>query len=175
MIIFGSYLALRRLSRNTLPSGQTIFVGGRPLKLPVDPVIRFIVLSGSLVVSLISGAAMTSEWPAFALYWHAESAAGAFADPVFGKPLNFYLFTLPVLQLVSGWLLVLAVIACGVAVMFIVVASGERAIAGRRGTYIPLPWRGLSIASSLLLLIVALRVYLARFDYLFEDHTISPA
>ena len=35
-----------------------------------------------------------------------------------------------------------------------------------------LPWRGLSIAFAFLLLIIAMRVYLSRFDRLLDDHTI---
>ena len=35
-----------------------------------------------------------------------------------------------------------------------------------------LPWRGLSIAFAFLLLILAMRVYLGRFEQLFDDHTI---
>jgi uncharacterized membrane protein (UPF0182 family) len=35
-----------------------------------------------------------------------------------------------------------------------------------------LPWRGLSITFAFLLLILAMRVYLGRFERLFEDHTI---
>ena len=33
-------------------------------------------------------------------------------DPIFGRSLDFYLFTLPAWQLISGWLLTLSVIAC---------------------------------------------------------------
>jgi hypothetical protein len=35
-----------------------------------------------------------------------------------------------------------------------------------------LPWRGLSITFAFLLLIVAMRVYISRFERLFDDHTI---
>jgi uncharacterized membrane protein (UPF0182 family) len=35
-----------------------------------------------------------------------------------------------------------------------------------------LPWRGLSITFAFLLLILAVRVYLGRFDLLFDDHTV---
>ena len=37
------------------------------------------------------------------------------ADPIFGRPLNFSLFALPAWALLSGWLMTLAVIACGIA------------------------------------------------------------
>ena len=47
-----------------------------------------------------------------------------------------------------------------------------RALAGRRQPPRPLPWRGLSIAFAFLLLVLAMRVYLGRFELLFDDHTI---
>ena len=61
---------------------------------------------------------MMAEWPTFALYWYAPRTAGEIVDPIFGKSLHFYLFTLPAWQLITGWLLTLAVIACGIAVFF---------------------------------------------------------
>ena len=63
-------------------------------------------------------------------------------------------------------------IVCVLAVFFILITGGARALAGSRGVYIPVPWRGLSIAFAFLLLILAVRVYLGRFERLFEDHTI---
>src|SRR5207248_5832213 len=47
-----------------------------------------------------------------------------------------------------------------------------RAFAGRSRTYATLPWRGLSITFAFLLLVLAMRVYLGRFEELFDGHTI---
>ena len=96
---------------------------------------------------------MMAEWPTLALYWYAPRATGGVVDPIFGKPLNFYLFTLPAWQLIAGWLLSLAVIACVLAVFFILITGGTRALGGSRDSYIPLPWRGFSIAFAFLLLL----------------------
>ena len=35
---------------------------------------------------------------------------GGDVDPIFGRPLTFYLFTLPAWQLIAGWLMTLAVV-----------------------------------------------------------------
>jgi len=172
LILYGSFLAMKRAYLHHLPSGHTIFVGGQPLKLPVDRVLRFLALGVSLVIAAVTGAAMMSEWPALALYWYAPPIPGGVVDPIFNKPLNFYLFTLPAWQLVSGWLLALAVIVCALAVFFLLITGGARALAGSRGVYIPVPWRGLSIAFAFVLLTLAMRVYLGRFEQLFADHTI---
>jgi uncharacterized membrane protein (UPF0182 family) len=87
-------------------------------------------------------------------------------------PLNFYLFTLPAWQLIAGWLLTLAVIACILSVLFILIAGSSRALGGHLSGGIPLPWRGLSVTLGFLLLVLALRVYLGRFELLFDHHTV---
>jgi uncharacterized membrane protein (UPF0182 family) len=172
VILYGWFLALRRSHQQDLPSGSTIFIGGQPLKLPVERILRLIGFLVSLVIALITGASFMTEWPTFALYWYAPRATGSVVDPIFGKPIQFYLFTLPPLQLITGWLLTLGVITCVIAVFFVLVAGSTRALAGRRGRYVSLPWGGFSIAFAFLLLTLAMRAYIARFERLFDDHTI---
>jgi len=87
-------------------------------------------------------------------------------------PLNFFLFALPAWQLIAGWLLTLAVITCLLAVFFILITGGTRVLSGHLSRYAALPWRGLSITLAFLLLIVAIRAYIGRFELLLEDHTI---
>jgi uncharacterized membrane protein (UPF0182 family) len=171
LILFGSFAALKRTHLPDLPSSHTVFFGGQPLRLPVDPVMRLLGFGGSAIIALVTGAGMMEEWPTIALFLYAPAAMGNVIDPIFGRPLNFFLFTLAAWQLVSGWLLTLAIIVCAVAVFFILVTGGAGAFAGRR-SYLTIQWRGLSITFAFLLLILAMRVYLSRFDLLFEDHTV---
>src|SRR5712671_6322172 len=172
VILYGSFLALKRAHLPDLPSGHTIFIGGQPLKLPVEPVLRLITLGLSLVIAFATGAGMMLEWPTITLFRYAPHTASGFLDPVFGKPLNFFLFTLPAYQLLVGWLLTLAVMTCALAVFFIVITGGTRAVVGRTRAYVALPWRGLSVTFAVLLLVLAMRVYLGRFERLFDSHTI---
>jgi uncharacterized protein len=172
LILYGSFLALKRAHLSDLPSGHTILIGGRPVKLPVEPVLRLIALGVSIAIAAATGAGMMAEWPALALFWFAPPATGSVVDPIFGKPLNFFLFALPAWQLVVGWLLTLAVITCLLAVFFVLITGGSRALAGRLSRSVTLPWRGLSITFVFLLLILATRVYIGRFERLFDDHTI---
>ncbi len=176
VILYGSFLALKRAHSLDLPSGHTIYIGGQPLKLPVEPVMRAIALGIALVIAAATGGGMMAEWPTFALFWyapsHAPGSSGSIADPIFSKPLNFFLFTLPAWQLIAGWLLTLAVIVCVLAVFFILITGGSRMLAGRLSRSVTLPWRGLSIASAFLLLVLAALAYLGRFGRLLDDHTI---
>jgi uncharacterized membrane protein (UPF0182 family) len=172
LILYGSFLALKRAHLPDLPNGHTILIGGRPVKLPVEPVLRLIALGLSLAIAAATGAGMMAEWPTLALFWYTPRPTGGVVDPIFGKPLNFFLFTLPAWQLVAGWLLTLAVITCVLAVFFVLVTGGSRVLAGRLSRHVTLPWRGLSITFAFLLLTLAMRVYIGRFERLFEDHTI---
>jgi uncharacterized protein len=173
LILYGLFLALKRAHLPDLPSGHTIFIGGQALKLPVEPVLRLIALGVSLAIAVVTAAGMMLEWPTIALFWYTSRTAVGFVDPVFGKPLNFFLFTLPAWQLLVGWLLTLTVLACALAVFFLLITGGGRAFAGRSRTYVvALPWRGLSTAFAVFLAVLAMRVYLGRFDRLFDSHTI---
>ncbi len=171
IILYGSFLVLKRAHLPDLPSGHTIYIGGQPLKLPVEPVLRIAGLGISLVIAAVAGASMMAEWPTLALYLYAPSAGG-FVDPIFGRPLNFFLFTLPAWQFITGWLLMLAVVTCLVAGFFILITGGSRMLAGRLSRNVTLPWRGLSVTFAFLLLILAMRAYIGRFELLLEDHTI---
>jgi uncharacterized membrane protein (UPF0182 family) len=170
-ILYGSFLLLKRAHLSDLPSGHTIYIGGQPLKLPVEPVLRIAGLGISLIIAAVAGTSMMAEWPTLALYLYAPSAGG-FVDPIFGKPLNFFLFTLPAWQFITGWLLMLAVVTCLLAAFFILITGGSRMLAGRLSRNVTLPWRGLSVTFAFLLLILAMRAYIGRFELLLEDHTI---
>jgi uncharacterized membrane protein (UPF0182 family) len=172
LILYGVFAALKRAHLADLPAGHTILIGGRPVKLPVEPVLRFFALGGSLAIAAASGAGMMAEWPTLALFWYAPGPTSGVMDPIFGKPLNFFLFTLPAWQLIAAWLLSLAVIGCLLAVFFVLITGGSRVLAGRLSRHVTLPWRGLSITFAFLLLILAMRVYIGRFERLFDDHTI---
>ncbi len=172
LILYGSFLALKRAHLHDLPDSHTILIGGQPVKLPVERVLRLIALGVSLAIGAASGAGMMAEWPTLALFWYAPRATKVVLDPIFGKRLNFFLFALPAWQLVASWLLTLAVITCLLAGFFILITGGSRVLAGRLSRHVTLPWRGLSITLAFLLLIIAMRVYIGRFERLLDDHTI---
>ena len=171
-ILYGAFLALRHAHRADLPSGHTIFINGKPVTLSVEPVLRFASFGVSLVVAFATGLGMMAEWQTLALWWYAPRATGGVVDPIFGKPLNFFLFTLPAWQLITGWLLIMAVFSCILAAFFLLVTGGARALVRNRDPYTKSPWRGISVATAFLLLASAMRVYIGRFERLLENHTV---
>src|SRR6266852_377949 len=76
LILFGSFLALKRAHLPDLPSGHTIFIGGQPLKLPVEAVLRLSAVGLSLAIAVATGAGMMLEWPTIALFRYAPHSAG---------------------------------------------------------------------------------------------------
>jgi uncharacterized membrane protein (UPF0182 family) len=168
-VLYGSFVVLKppRLGELT---NFPLLINGQPIRLPVEPVLNLIAIAAALLIAFASGAGFMSDWSTLALWWHAPASAAA-PDPIFARPLTFYLFTLPAWQLISSWLMTLAIIVAGVAVFFLVVSGGTRMLGARRDGG-DSSWRGVSIAFGLVLLAFAWRVYLGRFDRLFEDHTI---
>jgi uncharacterized membrane protein (UPF0182 family) len=100
---------------------------------------RIIAIGVSLVVAAATGAGMMAEWPTLALSWYARRGAVGIVEPIFGKPISFFLFTLPAWQLTVVWLITLAVVICILAVFFLLVTGGTRALASNRGGYGPSP------------------------------------
>ena len=172
LILYGSFLALKRAHLPDLPNGHTILIGRQLVKLPVEPVLRLIALGVSFAIAAATGGAMIAEWPTLALCWFARRTSSGIVDPIFSKPLDFFLFSLPAWQLIAGWLLTLSLITCALAVFFILITGGTRVLTGRLSRSVTLPWRGLSITFAFLLLILAMRVYLGRFEHLLDEHTI---
>ncbi|MGA2218920.1 MAG: UPF0182 family protein, partial [Terracidiphilus sp.] len=172
LILYGTFSALKRAHAVDLPNNHTIYVAGNAVNLPVGPAMHLVATGISLLIAFVSGATMGTQWTTLALLWYAPHAGGTVSDPIFGMPLNFYLFALPAWQLIAGWLLTLAVLICGLALVFLLIAGSARAIGGRFTTRIALPWRGLSIAIGFLLLVLSLREYLSRFELLFDHHTV---
>ena len=171
VFLYGVFLLLKRTEFAPDTRGHTILIGGRVVKLPVESVLRLVAIAGAVFVSGSVASVMMGDWQLFALYWYAPRVNTSL-DPIFGKPLSFYLFTLPVLQSVSGWLLLLALLSLGIAGLFVLVSGGARALEGYVNRFDLVSWRGTSCAAAFLLLVIAWRVYLGRFDLLTENHTV---
>src|ERR1700677_4571753 len=172
LILYGAFSLIRRSHHADLPRAHEIIIAGRPVSLSVEPALRFISVCVSIVIAGITGLSMMAEWPTLALFWYAPHATGSAADPIFGKPLNFFLFTLPAWQLINNWLLTLAIATCAVAVLFLMITASTRALDKRRISYGSSPWRGLSLTVAFLLLVLAITEYVDRFQRLLEHHTI---
>jgi len=120
-------------------------------------------------IALLSAISMAQEWPQFALYLHSQ--ATQVSDPIFGRDVSFYLFRLPVLELVVGWLQTISVVM----LIAIGAASGYVWYFERmQGTLTPSTRRratsAISLAVAFFGLTLAASTYLDRFDLLHGQH-----
>src|SRR5215469_7389971 len=129
-ILYGWFAILMRVSRPELRSAGTIRIGNRIFELPVEGVLRTGALIGAVVISLATAASMMSDWPKFALFWY-QPAQGGIADPIFGR------------------LLMMAILVCAIAVVFVLISGGAQLIERRFDHVSPLPWRAMSISLAL--------------------------
>jgi uncharacterized protein len=175
-ILFPGFLALEPAQFAPGGSGAVIFVNGRPVQLPVGPVLRFVALVGSAIVALAMAAGMAADWPTFALWWYGRPSAALLAgadhtvDPIFGRPIAFYLFTLPAWERMADWLFTIALLLLVAALVFAAISRGvgvSPARGGRRGRP-----RGLAMMWSLFLLALAVSVWLGRYQRLLDEHAI---
>ncbi len=167
------YASLRLLQPPPLTS-RVLYVNGQPVPLSLQPLVRVVSWVVALVVALGAGSGMMAEWTTFVQYLHAPAAAGlsAMVDPIFGRPVAFYLFTLPAWQLIATWLTTVGLVILVASLLVLLLTSAENPVmlAGlrnRRPGY-----RSVSYAFALMLLVMAARVWMSRYDFLFDDHTV---
>ncbi|MGH8303434.1 MAG: UPF0182 family protein, partial [Steroidobacteraceae bacterium] len=170
IVLYGAYWALRPEHLDELP-GVTVLVNRQPMSLPIGPLVNLGALVISIAIAAQAGATLSGSWTTLVLWRYAPHTATI--DPIFGRPLGFYLFQLPAWELVTGWLTLLAAVVCAIAAVFVGITAGARALTRQRIVANPTrALRGLAIAVAALLLTIAAQVYFGRFDRLFADHTI---
>lgn len=93
----------------TLPAGSS----GRPISLDKHAV-KNISLLASLLIAVMAGLAASRSWLDFLKF--ASATPFGIKDPVFGKDVAFYVFSLPVISFALGFikiLIILSLIGCG--------------------------------------------------------------
>ncbi len=139
---------------------------------------RFLRPLGWIFALIFSGSyafGLSENWQQWTLYLN-QPATAANADPIFGNPLGFYLFSLPVYQAVAAWLTSLAFILLTAAIVYAVVsiippptlAEGSPPKFKNFGTR---AYSAVSVALGAVLIFIAAQVYLSRYSYLWTDHS----
>ncbi|WP_436968555.1 UPF0182 family membrane protein [Demequina lignilytica] len=142
-------------------------LGGRTqldqLREQIAPLERFVMLLLPAVVGLVAGLALSSQWSMVLAFLNRQEFGEA--DPIFGLDASFYVFTLPVLDLVLTMILTLAVV-CAVIAAFVHLLYGGIAGSGRsfiasRGARIQL-----AILGAIVMLAIAANYWLDRYGLL---------
>jgi uncharacterized protein len=126
--------------------------------------------SVALLWSFLNGLAMSMRWELFALGFNGAQSGNP--DPVFGRPLGFFLFTWPVLQMLASWAFSLAVIILIAAIVYWILAHIARmpAVIAREARLTA--YKATSFALALVLLVHASRVYLGRYSQLWQSNDV---
>ena len=90
--VYGAFLALKPARFDELIGGR-ILINQQWVQVPIEPVLKLVALGLALAIAAANGGGMMSSWTTFALFWEAPRGA-SMLDPIFGRPLGFYLFTL---------------------------------------------------------------------------------
>jgi len=154
LVVFASHLAQVRAMRGrvlavSLPSQEVV-------RLDVPRQLDRLAFAAPVLAAFLVGSLFANNWRAF--LFQGSAAAFGSADPVFGRDISFYVFTLPVLEVVGG--------ALGLAVGIALFAAA--ALYFLKGALLLTP-RGLaverpaavhlSVLGSLLFLVLALNTF----------------
>jgi uncharacterized protein len=73
-------------------------------RVAVEPYLKWILPGIALLISLFVGIAASGRWQVFQLWRHSSGVSFGTSDPIFHKDPAFYIFKLPFLEYVQGWL-----------------------------------------------------------------------
>jgi uncharacterized membrane protein (UPF0182 family) len=151
--------ALRRSPALRLGTGGDIDLAA----LQLERRLPLITTLGAAVLSLGLAATLSQEWMTLQAFLHRVPYGQV--EPIFGRDIGFYLFTLPALRLVHGWLLVLMLLAL----------FGTLGVYGLRGGLVdrrgilPAARRHLGVLAIVFLLLLAVHFALSQFEVLFSS------
>ena len=147
---------------------RTIILNNQPFQFSPAKFIRPIAWIVSIVCGLIYGLELKEDWQKFALYFHQPSTATH--DPIFGKPVGFYLFSLPLYDSLSSWVMGLTFIVLCATLVYSLLSLPQKVLKPTVRWSSGAAFRGVCSALAMVLLALAWRTYLSRFPFLWEDH-----
>ena len=134
----------------------------------LEPVRRVVMAGVPIVFGLFAGAAAASQWQKVVLFFNQVPFGQT--DPQFGLDMGFYMFTLPFIGNIVGYLLGVVVIA-GIAGLLTHYLYGSIRIS-ERGIYTARPAHlHLAISGAVLLLLIAANFWLDRYSTLQNSYS----
>ena len=155
-----------RLALGSVGEGRPIFTTnqGMEVALPGRKQLRTIASAIAMVLSALIALYASSQWQTWVTWRHAIPFGQA--DPILGRDVSFYVFTIPFVQFVRGLAQTLIVMAAlGAGALYLVsgsLASGFPSILSMT----PAVRRHLSLLGALFFLLLAIGAWLGRFELL---------
>jgi uncharacterized membrane protein (UPF0182 family) len=147
---------------------------GRGLQLlfGLRTVLNLLYLLGSVIFANIAGLTAQTQWDSFLRFMN--PVPFGIRDPQFGRDMSFYIFTLPFIRYMQGWLMViLLLVGAGVMLVYLY-QEGINAAAGR-AHIAPHVRAHLSVIAACVFFVKAWSYYLDRFDLMYGDGLVPGA
>jgi uncharacterized membrane protein (UPF0182 family) len=156
-------IVLWLLFRLVMPAGgysrrPFIQFGQEALVIPSTETLKRLALPVAVILGVFFGLSFSPDWNIFTLFIN-RAPTPSIVDPVFGRPVSFYLFTLPVLESISGWFLAVSIIGLIASILLSVTDMSAR-------------FKGISLALGILLVAIAFQTYVSRYGLLFDENTL---
>ena len=168
LLLSATFLLFQRLFGAYAFENRTIILNNQPFQFSPARIIRPLGWLVAAFFGLIYGFQQKEHWRQFALYWNRPSTS--VYDPIFGKSLGFYLFSLPLYDLLNSWLFGISFIILCAAVAYSLLGLPQTVLKPSVRWSSGAAFRGVCCALALFLLVLSWSTYLSRFPYLWEDH-----
>jgi len=175
LILRGSFYAIDRGFGLDKIAPRQVVINKQLVEINPSRFLRPLAWVLAIIFSISYAFGLSDDWQTWTLFLHQPLTTTA--DPIFGNPIGFYLFSLPVYQLIASWLTSLAVITLVAAVIYAVlsIVPAETSLIDEK----PAKFEGfgrqaysaVSIALGALLMFIAAQVFLSRYAYLWSDHS----
>jgi uncharacterized membrane protein (UPF0182 family) len=170
LLLSMTFLLFQRLFGAYAFEQRTIILNNQPFQFSPAKFIRPLGWLIAALVGIVYGFSQKEHWRQFALYWN--QPATNVSDPIFGKSLGFYLFSLPLYDLLSSWLMGMTFIILVAALAYSLLGLPQTVLKPSVRWSSGAAFRGVCCALALFLLVVSWRTYLSRFPFLWQDHAI---
>ncbi len=169
-LLSATFLLFQKLFGAYAFENRTIVLNNQPFQFSPAKVIRPLGWVIAALFGLIFGFKLKEQWRQFALFWN--QPVTNVTDPIFGKSLGFYLFSLPFYDLLSSWLLGVTFIILCAAVAYSLLSLPQTVLKPTVRWSSGAAFRGVCCSLALFLVAISWKMYLSRFPYLWEDHQI---
>ncbi|MFN2499107.1 MAG: UPF0182 family protein [Pyrinomonadaceae bacterium] len=168
LLLRGAFWLLERHFASRTLEKRTILVNNQPIEISPERFVRPASWIIAVLFAFFYGLAMKGAWQAFALYFnHAQAAT---LDPIFHKPVSFYLFSLPLYNLISSWLITLSFVVLCASIIYSVLAGPPKVAKANGPATSKRSFAAVSVALAAFLILLAWQTYLSRFPFLWQDH-----
>jgi uncharacterized membrane protein (UPF0182 family) len=152
-------LNIRIAARILSPRELVLMTREGPIAVPVDRRrVQPIGTALAAIAALLFGFYASGRWQEWLLFWYAQPFGEV--DPIFGHDVSFYVFSLPFLERLHGFLLALVVVSSAAAVAVYVLAGALDMSLLRSRRLVGPAKRHLAVLAAALLLVLAFGAYL---------------